>query len=104
MAPAGIVSLNSSGSRSRSSTVISMAIEFSGSKAVIDSDVWFQSRSQLFGIDRKLVKIRRFVFQAAKPAPHSQARKDRVVQAEVKGELRHQLRGQTLGRRGVQID
>ena len=62
MAPAGIVSLNSIGSRSRSSTVISMAIAFSGSKAVIHPDVWFQGRSQRLGIDRELVKIRRLVF------------------------------------------
>src|SRR5580693_3473186 len=93
IAPAGTLSLNSSGWRSRSRTVIRMAIGFSPSKAVIHADVWLQGRSQRLGIDGKLVKVGGFVCQAAKSAPHPKTGKYRVVQAKVKGELGQQLTG-----------
>src|SRR5258707_10212279 len=99
MAPAGIVSLNSSGSRSRSSTVISMAIASSGSKTVIDTNVWFEGSSQRLGVNRELVKIRCFVLQATKSAPYPESLEQRVVEAQAIGELGQQLRLQSARRR-----
>src|ERR1700722_13346079 len=103
MAPAGTLSLNSSGWRSRSRTVIRMAIGLAPSKAVIHADVWLQGGSQRLGVDGKLVKIGGFVFQSAKSATHPKAGKYRVVQPEVKGELGQQLASKMRCHGRVQI-
>src|ERR1700722_17354734 len=103
MAPAGTDSLNSIGSRSRSSTVITIGTVTSGSKAVVDSDVWFQGRSQSFGVDGELVKIRRFILFAAHAGSQPKAPKQWMVDAQVEYELRQQLGGQASIRNVVHI-